>query len=190
MSDPRPEADESARHRAESHDRLEAIHGWEPASAPARKVLVAGAAGGFGSFVTRALPERFLVLGVDQVERSGGGAGSRGKLYVTPYDKRTCEDVFKLEKPDALVHVAFRDDPRASTHERYRTNVIGTMRLLEHAAKCAGLALPPARDDDGAPAARSHSRRSRELAVRRVRERLSRAHAPRVRPDARPRPRR
>ena len=33
------------------------------------------------------------------------------------------------------MHVAFRDNARVSAHERYRTNVIGTMRLLEHAAR-------------------------------------------------------
>jgi UDP-glucose 4-epimerase len=117
-----------------SHDRLEAIHGWEAAAAPVKKILVAGAAGGFGSLLTRKLPERgFEVVGLDQTDR--GGTDPRVKLYVSPFDKRQAEDVFKREKPDALVHCAFRDDPRASSQERYRTNVIGTMRLLEHAAK-------------------------------------------------------
>jgi UDP-glucose 4-epimerase len=113
---------------------LEALTGWEAASAPARKVLVAGAAGGFGSFVARKLPSRFEVIGLDQVERNGDTTAP-AKFHVAPFDKRTCEDVFKRERPDALIHVAFRDDPRLSSDERFRTNVIGTMRLLEHAAK-------------------------------------------------------
>jgi len=113
--------------------RLEAVHGWEAAAAPARKVLVAGAAGGFGALLCRKLPARFEVVGLDQVDRDGPPGGP--KLYVSPFDKRTAEDVFKRERPDALVHVAFRDDPRVPSHERYRTNVIGTMRLLEHAAR-------------------------------------------------------
>jgi len=121
----------------DGHERLEALTGWEAASQPPRKVLVAGAGGGFGSLVTHRLPESCEVVGIDQHEpssRTGVGA-PRGKLYVTPFDKRTCEDVFKREKPDALLHLAFSDDPRLGSHERYRINVIGTMRLLEHAAK-------------------------------------------------------
>lgn len=114
------------------HARLEAIHGWEAATAPARKVLVAGAAGGFGALLCRKLPERFEVIGLDQVDRAV--PDPKSKLYVSAFDKRTAEDVFKRERPDALVHVAFREDPRMSSQERYRTNVIGTMRLLEHAA--------------------------------------------------------
>jgi len=125
------------RPRDSSRLRLEAVHGWEAASAPARKVLVAGAAGGFGSHLCRKLPERFEVVGLDQSERprEDGAPAARGPFYVSAFYKRTAEDVFKRERPDALVHVAFRDDPRLSSHERYRTNVIGTMRLLEHAAR-------------------------------------------------------
>lgn len=120
---------------SERHARLEAIHGWDAATAPARKILVAGAAGGFGALLCRKLPERFAVIGLDQVDRPVPDPGARAKLYVSAFDKRTAEDVFKLERPDALVHVAFRDDPRMVSTERYRTNVIGTMRLLEHAAR-------------------------------------------------------
>lgn len=116
------------------HQQLEALTGWEAAHAPPRKVLVAGASGGFGSLLVRKLPSRFEVIGLDQTEREHDPR-TDGRHYVAAFDKRAAEDVFKREKPDALVHVAFRDDPRLSSEERFRTNVIGTMRLLEHAAK-------------------------------------------------------
>ncbi len=131
----RERRDEDEKPRDSGRVRLEAVHGWEAASAPARKVLVAGAAGGFGALLCRKLPERFEVVGIDQHDRNGKSeAEGRAKIYVAPFDKRTAEDVFKRERPDALVHVAFRDDPRVPTPDRYRANVIGTMRLLEHAA--------------------------------------------------------
>jgi UDP-glucose 4-epimerase len=129
------ERDSGRLERAGHHERLEALTGWEAASAPARKVLVAGAAGHFGSFVVEKLPSRLEVVGLDQDEREPPIPPVRGPLYFAPFDKRACEDVFKKEKPDALVHLAFRDDPRTPTHDRYRTNVIGTMRLLEYAAR-------------------------------------------------------
>lgn len=128
------EREDDERPKDSGRVRLEAVHGWEAASSPAKKVLVAGAAGGFGALLCRTLPERFEVVGIDQVERGPRDPRARGKLYIAPFDKRAAEDVFKLERPDTLVHVAFRDDPRVPSHERYRTNVIGTMRLLEHAA--------------------------------------------------------
>lgn len=120
---------------SQEHSRLEALTGWDAASTPARKVLVAGAAGSFGSLLVDRLPARLEVVGLDQVEHEPKISPVRGPLYFAPFDKRAAEDVFKKEKPDALVHVAFHDDPRASAHERYRTNVIGTMRLLEYAAR-------------------------------------------------------
>ncbi len=123
------------RPRDSGRQRLEAIHGWEAATSPAKKVLVAGAAGGFGALLCRRLPEQLEVLGIDQVERHGPPPATRSKLFVTPYDKRTAEDVFKRERPDTFIHVGFRDDPRTPSQERYKTNVIGTMRLLEHAAR-------------------------------------------------------
>jgi UDP-glucose 4-epimerase len=56
-------------------------------------------------------------------------------MHVVDLRKRKFEDVFRTERPDALVHLAFvrhfRSDPRV----RHEVNVLGTKRVLEYAVQ-------------------------------------------------------
>lgn len=97
---------------------------------PGEKVLITGIAGGQGRLIARRLAGTFALTGVDRTPWEGHPPG----LTVHQLDlrKRKMEDIFRTERPDAVVHHAFirhfRSDPRV----RHEVNVLGTKRLLEY----------------------------------------------------------
>ena len=54
-------------------------------------------------------------------------------MHVVDLRKRKFEDVFRTERPDALVHHAFVRHFRGSSRVRHEVNVLGTKRVLEYA---------------------------------------------------------
>jgi len=98
---------------------------------PGEKLLITGIAGGQGRLVARRLGDHFQIAGVDRIAWEGFPPNIR--MHVVDLRKRKFEDVFRTERPDAVVHLAFvrhfRTDPRV----RHEVNVLGTKRLLEYA---------------------------------------------------------
>src|SRR5439155_14782172 len=98
---------------------------------PGEKLLITGIAGGLGRLIARRLGDYFRVAGVDRSPWEGFPPNV--SMHVVDLRKRKFEDVFRIERPDALVHHAFvrhfRSDPRV----RHEVNVLGTKRVLEYA---------------------------------------------------------
>lgn len=104
-----------------------------------RKLLITGISGGLGRLVAklavRPRPgvEPWEVVGVDRAKWPSAPEG----VVVHPIDlrKRRFEDVFRTDKPDAVVHLAFVRHFRSDLAVRHEVNVEGTKRVLEHCAE-------------------------------------------------------
>jgi len=98
---------------------------------PGEKVLITGIAGGLGRLIARRIAGSYEVTGTDRTPWEGAPAGLR--LHVLDVRKRKFEDVFRTERPDAVVHLAFIRHFRAEPEVRHEVNVLGTKRVLEYA---------------------------------------------------------
>jgi UDP-glucose 4-epimerase len=104
-----------------------------------RKLLITGISGGQGRLVAkmaiRARPggEPWEVSGVDRQKWPSAPEG----VVVHQFDmrKRRFEDVFRTDRPDAVVHLAFVRHFQSDQATRHEINVEGTKRVLEHCAE-------------------------------------------------------
>jgi UDP-glucose 4-epimerase len=98
---------------------------------PGEKLLITGIAGGQGRLIARRVADTFQIAGVDRAPWDGAPPGLN--MHVVDLRKRKFEDVFRTERPDALVHLAFVRHFHAAPEVRHEVNVLGTRRLLEYA---------------------------------------------------------
>ncbi len=110
-----------------------------PAPAPAKpwRVLIAGISGGLGRLVLRRLLERREAYSIVGLASSPLEDPRRNEVEFLQADlgKKKGEDLFRRGEFDAVIHLAFEDDPRVPSSARYKTNVLGTMMLLDWCAK-------------------------------------------------------
>src|SRR5262252_6173435 len=100
---------------------------------PGERVLITGISGGQGRLIARRLlAGNFKITGVDKTAWEGHPEGVR--IHVLDVRKRKFEDVFRTERPDAVVHLAYIRHFRAAPAVRHEVNVLGTKRVLEYAA--------------------------------------------------------
>ena len=97
------------------------------------KLLITGIASGQGRLLASRVNDQFDVVGTDRIPWEGHPKNI--KVHTVDVLKRKFEDVFRQEKPSAVVHLGlirhFRSDPR----RRHEGNVLGTKRVLEYCAK-------------------------------------------------------
>src|SRR5436309_2383997 len=98
---------------------------------PGEKLLITGIAGGQGRLIARRVADFFQIAGVDRVPWQG--APHNVRLHVVDLRKRKFEDVFRTERPDAVVHLAFVRHFRSDPEVRHEVNVLGTKKVLEYA---------------------------------------------------------
>jgi len=96
------------------------------------RILITGISGGQGRLIARRLAGSFKITGVDKTAWEGHPQGIR--IHVLDVRKRKFEDVFRTERPDAVVHLAYIRHFRAAPAVRHEVNVLGTKRVLEYAA--------------------------------------------------------
>src|SRR5712692_9102569 len=98
---------------------------------PGEKLLITGIAGGQGRLIARRVADFFQIAGVDRVPWQG--APHNVRMHVVDLRKRKFEDVFRTERPDAVVHLAFVRHFRSDPEVRHEVNVLGTKKVLEYA---------------------------------------------------------
>jgi UDP-glucose 4-epimerase len=98
---------------------------------PAEKVLITGISGGQGRLIARRIAGNARIVGVDRAPWEGHPGDVT--MYTLDIRKRKFEDVFRTERPDAVVHHAFVRHFRGDPEVRHEVNVLGTKRLLEYA---------------------------------------------------------
>lgn len=98
------------------------------------KLLITGIAGGQGRLVARLAAGKYDVCGVDREQMLAWGDGTPVRVYVLDLLKRKFEDVFRHERPSAVIHLAFVRHFRLDLRQRHEVNVLGTKRLLDFCA--------------------------------------------------------
>jgi UDP-glucose 4-epimerase len=97
------------------------------------RLLITGIAGGQGRLLAKRVANEFEVSGADRTPWEGHPR----EITVHNLDlrKKKFEDIFRREKPTAVVHLAFVRHFRADPQTRHEINVAGTKRLLEYCAQ-------------------------------------------------------
>ncbi len=96
------------------------------------KVLIAGISGSLARGVTQhLLAAGHTVIGIDRRPWPDPPAGVT--VYRVDVRKRPAEDVFRTERPDAVIHMATVTHFTTSREERYRINLHGTRAIFERA---------------------------------------------------------
>jgi len=98
---------------------------------PGETILITGIAVGQGRLIARRLASTFDLVGVDRSSWEGHPPGLR--VHTVDIRKRKFEDIFRTERPTAVVHLAFIRHFRLGEELRHEVNVLGTKRLLEYA---------------------------------------------------------
>ncbi|MBW2527198.1 MAG: NAD-dependent epimerase/dehydratase family protein [Deltaproteobacteria bacterium] len=110
----------------------------EPTSAPADgaidladgPVLITGICGRLGRQLARTLHRERPVIGVDR--RDFWGCPRDIKAYCVDIRRKKTRDIFRRERPAAVVHMGVMHDPRASQADHHTWNVVGFSRLLDY----------------------------------------------------------
>lgn len=94
------------------------------------KVLVTGISGNVGRLVARELlSAHHEVIGVDR--RPWHDAPDGVTIHETDIRKRPAEDVFRTERPDAVIHMATVTHLAVQSGDRYRINLFGTKSVFD-----------------------------------------------------------
>lgn len=97
------------------------------------RLLITGIAGGQGRLVAKRVADQFDVSGVDRL--AWEGHPHQVAVHTMDLRKKKFEDIFRRERPTAVVHLAFVRHFRADPMVRHEINVAGTKRLLECCAR-------------------------------------------------------
>jgi len=95
------------------------------------KVLITGIAGNLGRLVaTQLLEQGHEVLGIDRRPWPNAPEGIR--VFQADIRKRPAEDVFRTQRPEALIHLATVTHLTLPSRDRDRVNLGGTQAVFDH----------------------------------------------------------
>jgi UDP-glucose 4-epimerase len=97
------------------------------------KLLITGISGGQGRLLASRVVDAYEVAGTDRVPWDGHPKNIR--VYTVDVLKKKFEDVFRQERPHAVVHLGQIRHFRGGAERRHEVNVLGTKRVLEFCAK-------------------------------------------------------
>ncbi len=98
------------------------------------KVLLTGISGNIGRLVTHELLERgHSVIGIDV--RPWPDMPSSVRVFQGDIRKRPAEDVFRRERPQAVIHLATVTHLTHASPDRYRINLGGTQAVFDDCAR-------------------------------------------------------
>ena len=95
-----------------------------------RPVMVTGICGRLGRRLARFLHRERRVIGIDR--RSFPGCPKDIVHYEVDIRRKKTKDIFRAERPTALLHLGVMHDPRASGSDHHTWNIAGFQRLLEY----------------------------------------------------------
>jgi UDP-glucose 4-epimerase len=98
-----------------------------------RPVLVTGICGRLGRRLARVLHRERRIVGVDR--RPFRGRPKDIEHFQVDLRRKSTKDIFRLERPQAVVHLGIMHDPRVSDLEHHAWNVAAFQRLLEYVAQ-------------------------------------------------------
>ena len=98
-----------------------------------RTLAITGISGRLGRLLARRLHKQFRIIGIDR----RGARHLPRDVVVHDLDirRRACEDIFRRERIDAVVHLNIQHDPRRPASERHAFNVMGTHKLLDYCTR-------------------------------------------------------
>ncbi len=96
-------------------------------------VLLTGISGNLGRMVTKLLHTHERVIGIDR--RAIAGKPKDVDHYQIDLRKKKTDEVFRKNPIKAIIHMGIMHDPRMSAEDHHSFNVLGTMKVLECAAK-------------------------------------------------------
>jgi len=96
-------------------------------------VLITGICGRLGRALARRLHRETQVVGIDR--RPFIGKPKDVVHHELDIRRKRAQDVFRTERPAAVVHLGVMHDPRASSAEHHSWNVSGFSKLLDYVAK-------------------------------------------------------
>jgi UDP-glucose 4-epimerase len=98
------------------------------------KILITGIAGKVGQIVAeQLLSANHQVIGIDR--RAWPAAPEGLAMFEADIRKRGAEDVFRTQRPDAVVHMATVTHLTAQSEDRYRINLGGTKAVFDFCAR-------------------------------------------------------
>ncbi|NUQ77622.1 MAG: NAD-dependent epimerase/dehydratase family protein [Polyangiaceae bacterium] len=98
-----------------------------------RPVLITGICGRLGRRLARRLHRERTVIGVDR--RDFDGRPKDIAHHRIDIRRKKMQDIFRMERLGAVVHLGIMHDPRMSAMEHHTWNVAGFQRLLEYVAQ-------------------------------------------------------
>ncbi|MBL8912744.1 MAG: SDR family oxidoreductase [Archangium sp.] len=97
------------------------------------KVVLTGISGNLGRVVAKLLHREAHVIGIDR--RPFIGRPKDVDHVQADVRKKKTDEVFRKNRIDAVIHMGIMHDPRMSAEDHHSFNVLGTMKVLECAAK-------------------------------------------------------
>lgn len=97
------------------------------------KVVVTGISGNLGRVVAKLLHREAEVIGIDR--RPFVGRPKDVEHHQVDVRKRKTDELFRRHRPDAVIHMGIMHDPRMSAEDHHSFNVLGTMKVLDCAAR-------------------------------------------------------
>ena len=98
-----------------------------------RPVLITGICGRLGRRLARLLHRERRVVGIDR--RPFVGKPKDIVVHQVDIRRKKAKDVFRAERPAAVVHLGVMHDPRASQAEHHSWNLAGFQKLLDYVAQ-------------------------------------------------------
>jgi len=96
-------------------------------------VVLTGISGNLGRVMAKLLHTTERLIGVDR--RPFVGRPKDVEHVQTDLRKKKVEDIFRRTSVKAIIHMGIMHDPRMSEEDHHSFNVLGTMRMLECAAR-------------------------------------------------------
>ena len=96
-------------------------------------VVVTGISGRLGRLLTKKLHRKFPVIGIDR--RPFERAPKDVEMHRFDIRSRRCEEIFRRNEVEAVIHLNIMHNPRRSPRETHEFNIMGTRQMLEYCAR-------------------------------------------------------